>query len=322
MSESLASVGIIGLGLIGGSLLRALSRPATDRRPGRVVGFDESGDTRAAARRAGFQVADSPDELVDCDLLVLAVPLPALDGLLPRLAGFRGLLTDVTSVKQPVERLVRRHCPSVRFVGGHPMTGRASSGFSAGDGDLFTDRVWVLCLETETDISDVLAVGELVCGLGGRLVPSTAAEHDAAAARISHVPHVAAGALTLLAADPLSRTMAAGSFTDGTRVAASRPDLVTAMCVGNAGPVHEELDRLIAALTTARDRLSSSDDFRDWYAPAWRLRSGWPPAMDNAREIPVSKDDFLSLGREGGWIFDVDRLTATVMARYPRAPVA
>ena len=318
MADSSAGIGVIGLGLIGGSLLRALA--GSDAGP--VRGFDADPRTRDAARRDGFTVADELGELTDCELLVLAVPLPVLPGLLPRLADYRGLLTDVTSVKAPVEQLVARHCPKVRFVGGHPMAGSHSSGFAAGFGELFTDRVWVLCLAENTDMDDVLRLGELVCRLGARLVPATAAEHDAAAARISHVPHVAAAALTLLARDPLSRAMAAGSFTDGTRVAATRPELVTAMCAGNAVAVGAELDRLIAELTAARQRVSSSEEFRDWYAPAWRLRESWPAEMDDVRSIPVSAQDLLALGRDGGWICAVDRAGASVMVRHPKPPVA
>lgn len=323
-------IGVIGLGLIGGSLLRAAAergRPeaggAANRRPvSRVTGYDASAETRAAARRAGYDIADSVTELFECELLVLAVPLPALPGLLPELSGFHGLLTDVTSVKRPVCRLVAEHCPGVRFVAGHPMAGKETSGFDASDAGLFHDRVWVLCLDDGTDLDDWILLAELVCDLGARVVPATAAEHDSAAARISHVPHVAAAALTLLAADPLSRAMGAGSFADGTRVAQTRPELAAAMCVGNAEPVRAELDRLIAGLTAARDRLADAGRFRDWYAAAGALRTDWPPAAGDIRDMPVSAQDLLSLGRAGGWITAVDHATGSVTVKRPAARLA
>src|SRR5690606_23370547 len=112
-------------------------------------------------------------------------------------------------------------------------------------------------------------------------------EHDTAAARISHVPHAVAAALTLSAADPLSRNMAAGSFRDGTRVARTRPQLAAAMCSGNAAPVRAELDRLIAELTRARDLVDEAAAFTDWYTPAHRLREDWPEPPGEAETVPL-----------------------------------
>src|SRR5207248_3220321 len=129
----------------------------------------------------------------------LAVPLPAVGTVLDELAGagYSGLVTDVTSVKGPVGALVRRSGLLAGYVGGHPMAGRETSGFAAADGDLFRDCAWVLCLEPgETDLSDWLTLAQVVTGLGARVVPATAAEHDLAVAAVSHVPHLLACALT------------------------------------------------------------------------------------------------------------------------------
>nr|WP_280101498.1 prephenate dehydrogenase/arogenate dehydrogenase family protein [Stackebrandtia nassauensis] len=315
-SESM-DIGVVGLGLIGGSLLRRAHAAGF-----RVSGFDADAATREAARQAGYEVADALAGLADARLLVLAVPLPALATVLPELSGYGGLLTDVTSVKEPVTRLVARHCPSVRFVAGHPMAGKETSGFAAADADLFEGRVWVACLDEDTDLDDWLRLAETACALGARVVPATVAEHDTAAARISHVPHVLAAALSLLAADPLSRALGAGSFADGTRVAQSSPELAAAMCAGNAGPVAAELRRLVEELAEAGNRLGDHDAFRDWYAGARELRVDWPPEPGDVRRLPVTTEDLLSLGRAGGWVTEVDRGTRSVMVRQPQVSVA
>ncbi|MGH8794741.1 MAG: prephenate dehydrogenase/arogenate dehydrogenase family protein, partial [Stackebrandtia sp.] len=184
-------VGVVGLGLIGGSLSRALRHAGHD-----VRGADFDARTRGLAADAGFDVVDDPRALVDADVVFLAVPLPALPAVLPTFADFRGLLTDVTSVKARVAALVAQCCSGVRFVGGHPMAGKETSGFEAGEAGLFRDRTWVLCLDDDTRLEDWRSAARLVCGLGARAVAAVSSEHDAAAARISHLPHLLAAAMT------------------------------------------------------------------------------------------------------------------------------
>ena len=251
-------VAVIGLGLIGGSVLRTLAAGGH-----RVVGFDADPATRATARTAAaraatgarWQVAGTVgDAVAGTRLTVVAVPLPALPPVLAALRGYDGLVTDVTSVKTPVRDAAR----GLRFVGGHPMAGKETSGFAAADPRLFDGCAWVLCLEDDTDLGDWLELAALVTGLGARVVPATAAEHDRAVAAASHAPHLLAAALTTaVAADPLAAALAAGSFRDGTRVAGTRPELIAAMCGGNAAAVGPALDAIRATLDDLRAALDA-----------------------------------------------------------------
>lgn len=327
-------VAVIGLGLIGGSAVRALAAAGH-----RVLGFDADPATRATARTAAaqappgarWQVTGSvPDAVAQADLVVLAVPLPALPGVLADLAatGYRGLLTDVTSVKVPVRDLVADHLhrtghPPVRFVGGHPMAGRETSGFAAGDASLFGGCAWVLCLEgAGTPLSDWLELAALVTSLRARAVPATAVEHDRAVAAVSHVPHLLASALAAAAAgDPLAATLAAGSFRDGTRVAASRPELVAAMCGGNAPAVGPRLDVVLDALHAMRAALDGPEPvkaLRELVAPGSAARNAWPPGHAAPVELPARADTLLRLGRAGGWVTAVADDRRTVTAVRPR----
>jgi prephenate dehydrogenase len=314
-------VAVIGLGLIGGSVLRALGG-----RGHRVVGFDADPATRATARTAAareprearWRVAGSAGEAVaGASLVVLAVPLPALSGVLAELAGYGGLVTDVTSVKGPVRKLAAGR----RFVGGHPMAGRETSGFGAADARLFDDCAWVLCLEPETALRDWLELARLVTGLGARVVPATAVDHDRAVAAASHVPHLLAAALTTtVAADPLAAALAAGSFRDGTRVAATRPDLVAAMCGGNAAAVAPALDATLARLGELRAALALADPVTallPLLAPASAARAAWPPRASEPVELPARPDVLLRLGRVGGWVTAVDVDRGNVVAMRP-----
>lgn len=302
------NIAVIGLGLIGGSAMRALTRAGHC-----LAGYDADPVTReiaagtgrmeildaAAQRKSSTGPGGSPvrrpgrcrvspsvaDAVAQADLVILAVPLPAVCGVLDEVAaaGYQGLVTDVTSVKQPVRALAGARLTArtgARFVGGHPMTGKETSGFAATDPDLFHGCAWVLCLEPgETQMDDWLTLVGLVTQLGARVVPCTAAEHDSAVARISHVPHLVASALAGCAGgDPLALALAAGSFRDGTRVAATRPALVAAMCGGNAPAVRQVLDAVLADLTAARDALDAADPVAQlpaWLTPGHQVRTRW-----------------------------------------------
>lgn len=253
---------VLGLGLIGGSLLRA-----ADRAGWRVHGSTVSETDRAAARAAGFQVTDTLDEALaaaaDTDALVaVAVPLPAVADVLSAVArkAPRCRLTDVVGVKEPVAEAVRRHTPLARYVGGHPMAGASSGGWASGSVDLFTGAPWVLAADEGTDTEVWAEVAGLVLDIGAQVVPAAAAEHDAAVARVSHLPHVLAAVLASVGADggPLALAMGAGSFTDGTRVAGSPPELVRAMCEGNRDALLAAVDDALGRLGAARGSLAST----------------------------------------------------------------
>jgi prephenate dehydrogenase len=307
-------VAVLGLGLIGGSLLRRLDALGVD-----ATGYDADPATRDAAGAVGSVAA----AVTGTDLVVLAVPLPHAGALLDavREAGYDGLVTDVTSVKAAPLRIAAERLPGARWVGGHPMAGREQSGFAASDPALFDGCAWVLGLEPETDLADWLRLAALVTAVGARVVPATAAEHDTAVARISHVPHVVAAALAAGAADPLPLALGAGSFRDGTRVAATRPALTAAMCGGNAPAVRAELDSLIGRLTDARRLLDEPDPVRaltPWLEPGHTVRAGWPPEPGKAEERLATRDALLALGRAGGWVTAVAPDGRSVTAVLPR----
>ena len=146
-------------------------------------------------------------------------------------------LTDVTSVKGAVLDAVTTAGLQARFVGGHPMTGTAHSGWEAGHARLFVGAPWVISVDDHVDPAVWSTVLQLALDCGSVVVPARSDEHDAAAAAISHLPHLLAEALAVTAGEvPLAFALAAGSFRDGTRVAGSAPDLVRAMCEANAEP--------------------------------------------------------------------------------------
>jgi prephenate dehydrogenase len=331
--DATLNVAVIGLGLIGGSVLRALAAHGH-----RVNGYDADPATRATARTAAAQApakarwhvtASIADAVRDADLAVVAVPLPAVGPVFDELASlaYVGVVTDVTSVKGPVRDLAADRLRTggqslATFIGGHPMAGRETSGFTAADPRLFEGCAWVLCLaEDGAGIRDWTDLAALVTGLGARVVPATPDEHDAAVAAISHVPHlVAAAVAALVSSDPLAGTLGAGSFRDGTRVAAARPDLTAAMCGGNATAVRAALDTVLADLGGARAALDGADPIGalvPWLTPGHTAREAWPPRPGETADLPARGDVLLRLGRVGGWIESVSADRRIVRAVRP-----
>lgn len=267
---------ILGLGLIGGSLMRDLAAAGRD-----VFGWNRSEKTVRAAQRDGFDVSEDLQTTLERAeasdaLVVLGVPVPALPSMLEALkvhapsVGF----TDVTSVKAEVHALVDQYGLTDRFVGGHPMAGTADSGWSVTLEGLFQGAVWVVTYDNAVSLGDADSSGSrwvdtwvrVVCMaqlVGADVVPSISRRHDGSVARISHLPHVLAEALAVAgdAGGPLALTLAANSFRDGTRVAGTAPELVRAMCENNRSSLLTALDETLEILHSAREALA--DDSRD-----------------------------------------------------------
>uniref|UniRef100_A0A8H2PJ99 Prephenate dehydrogenase n=1 Tax=Mycolicibacterium mucogenicum DSM 44124 TaxID=1226753 RepID=A0A8H2PJ99_MYCMU len=249
---------VLGMGLIGGSLMRAgqaagrevfgYNRSIDAVRSATADGFDATEDLTAALKRAAASDA----------LIVLAVPVPALPIMLERIRDTAPdcPLTDVVSVKGNVLQQVQEYGLLDRFVGGHPMAGTAHSGWAAGTPDLFAGAPWVVSVDDHVDPQVWAQVMHLALDCRAVIVPARSDEHDAAAAAISHLPHLLAEALAATAGEvPLAFALAAGSFRDGTRVAATAPDLVRAMCEANATELTTMLDRAMELLSQARSSL-------------------------------------------------------------------
>lgn len=249
---------VLGLGLIGGSVLRAAVAAGRE-----ALGYNRSHESAQAARADGFAATTDLTEALTWAaerqaLIVLAVPMPAVGQLLGHVAQSAAdcPLTDVISVKRAVLDEVRAAGLVDRYVGGHPMAGTAHSGWAAGTAGLFRGAPWVLSVDDHVDAYIWAQAMHLALDCGAVVVPARSDEHDAAAAAISHLPHLLAEALAATAGEvPLAFALAAGSFRDGTRVAGTSPDLVRAMCEANADQLVPTLDHALDLLHRARASL-------------------------------------------------------------------
>src|SRR5262249_28607010 len=249
------TVAVVGLGLIGGSLARAL------RASGHIViGHDRPVVLRAASEaRAVSATATSLREAgAGADLGGLAAaPRPNRRLLAEAARAERpgAVLTDVGSVKRGICADARR-LGLRRFVGGHPMAGREASGFAASSEDLFRGRRWILTPGGATAPEALRAVRALVRASGARVVGVSAAEHDRGVACLGHVPRVLAWALRASArGDGVAarRLAVAGpAFRDMTRLAASPPALWREILEENRAEVRRALAALRRRLREPR----------------------------------------------------------------------
>ncbi|HEY4633365.1 MAG TPA: prephenate dehydrogenase/arogenate dehydrogenase family protein [Candidatus Limnocylindrales bacterium] len=282
-------VALLGLGLIGGSIARALRRDHAAAWS--IVAWTPSGRGPAAALQAGVidEAATSPSDAVrSADIVVLAAPVPACLELLDRIAGeWAGVLapdaviTDVASTKREI--VERAGSLRLRFIGGHPMAGREADGFAAATPDLFDGRPWVTVSVPAgvADATDLDRVEAMAIACGALPVRLGATEHDDAVAGISHLPLVVAAALveTVAGGDgvprpdwPLASRLAASGWRDTTRLARGDAAMGSGILTTNAAAVSGRIHDLIAVLEEWAAELERSGG-PDGAAVAERLRS-------------------------------------------------
>lgn len=255
-------VGIVGLGLIGGSLARRLSARGHE-----VVAWNHRPHPYEQAERDGIRCVATLAQLAEAvpDVIVLCNPLKAMPAVLAELkssldAHPETTLTDVGSVKGIVRDQVVAAGLGERYVGAHPMAGNELSGWSAADPALYDGALWALTVDQTTEYQRFLAVARLITdGVGNRIIVLDDATHDRAAALISHMPHVVATALiNELTGNPdrnIAAALAAGSWRDMTRVALTDPERTRAMVEEDAANVEELLRHMAAHLTDTADEL-------------------------------------------------------------------
>ena len=317
---------MLGLGLIGGSLARA----AGPLLP--VYGWTPSPGTQQAATADGYDVEANLEKAlaraVRADaLVVLASPVTKFRDLLQTIGELAPTvrLTDVASVKAVVQEEVADFAPRTKYIGSHPMTGTAASGWPAGTADLFRDAAWVTALTDDSDIDDWALVAGLALAIGSRVVPADPQAHDLAVARISHLPHLMALALAQAGEQggALALSLAAGSFADGTRVAGTRPELIRAMTETNRNALIDAMDDALGILGVARGSLASTGSLLKIAEAGHAARGRFDHRGDQLAAVTLDGDELvdqlLAVGAAGGHVSGVARAAGglKISAWYP-----
>ncbi|WP_246797067.1 prephenate dehydrogenase [Burkholderia perseverans] len=266
---------IFGVGLIGGSLARAL-RERDTAQAGRVIGVGRSPASVERARELGVvdAIAALDDDaqlreaLAGADLVLLAVPVAQTGPLLERIAPLLDaatIVTDAGSTKSDVVAAARAALGEriAQFVPAHPIAGREASGVEAALPDLYVGRNVVLCALPENAPASVERIAAMWRATGAVVREMKPAQHDRVFAAVSHLPHVLSFALVeqiLGEADAeLKFSFAAGGFRDFTRIAASSPEMWRDVCVANREALLDELDAYTQVLARLRAAIEAGD---------------------------------------------------------------
>ncbi len=277
------TLGILGLGLMGGSLARAVKQEAAGVR---ILGWNRSPASRQQADEAGvFDAicADVGDLLRASDLIVLCVPVLVAVDLMAKhaveLAGRGVVVTDVGSTKADVCGELGPVLSSVgcEFVGSHPICGGEQSGFSASDADLYRDAVVVVTPAAHASGLAVRQVEALWSLVGARVLKMAPDLHDRVLARTSHLPHVAAAALvhTVVREASCPVGLSGSGFVDSTRVASGPEGVWHDIIKSNARAVSGEVRALAEELLRVADLVDAGafTQLQEWFGVARRARA-------------------------------------------------
>lgn len=253
---------VVGLGLIGGSIAKAIKKNTDDM----VYGIDVSGSTVSAAlSEEAIDGTIEPENLGICDLVIVALhPNETIDFILKNKNNFKkdGIVIDCCGVKESIVNAVEQPLCGcgVRFLGCHPMAGREFSGFAYSLDNLFEKASFIMTPTDNTKMSAVKEISAFAYRVGfAKCVVSSPREHDEIIAFTSQLAHVVSSAYIKSPTLDKQAGFSAGSFKDLTRVAKLNADMWTTLFLMNKDALVSELDHIIGSLTDYRDCISSGN---------------------------------------------------------------
>ena len=267
VSTEIRYLAIVGLGLIGSSIARAVAEALPEVM---VTGFDADDGVRA--RAAGLGLADVKESaaaaVAGAELVILCVPVGAMAAAAGSIAGALApgaIVSDVGSAKAAVSAALRGALPGARIVPAHPVAGTEKSGPEAGLAALFRGRWCILTPDDDAAAEDVARLAAFWTALGAKVEIMDAAHHDLVLAVTSHLPHLIAYTIVGTASDLEKVTesevikYSAGGFRDFTRIAASNPTMWRDIFLANRGAVLDMLQRFSEDLTLLQRAIRSGD---------------------------------------------------------------
>lgn len=254
-------LGIVGVGLVGGSIGLAARRTGQFLRI-LGVGRDEESLSRARRFRCVDETSTRLEFAASADIVVVCTPVDRIAEQVLELAPRcrpGALITDAGSTKAVIVKTIEAALPDhVDFVGAHPLAGSEKRGPEHGRADLFDNRVTVITRTKETGADALERASSFWSSLGSQVRVMSPEDHDWALGFTSHLPHLVAAALAGALPDVL-RELTASGFRDTTRVAAGAPELWTAIFEQNASAILEALEKFENQLTAFRTALASRD---------------------------------------------------------------
>lgn len=277
--------GFIGLGLIGGSIARALRKfhPTCE-----IMAYDLNPEALRLSVNDGvinLPLSGITEDFSRCDYIFLCAPVSENDKNLSTLKEYLSptcLLTDVGSVKTDIHAHIEKACLNNRFIGGHPMAGSERTGYINSKALLLENAYYILTPCAEVAPSTIENFRNLIASLGALPLILNCKQHDYITAAISHLPHVVAASLVNLIKDSdstegIMKMVAAGGFKDITRIASSSPVMWQQICLTNGENISVLLDNYIHALMKVKEEIDEkqSDHLYDFFEDARSYRDSF-----------------------------------------------
>ncbi|NBJ92179.1 prephenate dehydrogenase/arogenate dehydrogenase family protein [Parablautia muri] len=258
--------GFVGLGLIGGSIARAIRDFYPDSY---ILAYDINQEALKAALADGvinLSLSSIGKEFSGCDYIFLCAPVSENDNYLSQIKKYMSptcLLTDVGSVKTDIHRHIEQAGLSSQFIGGHPMAGSERTGYINSKTLLLQNAYYILTPCEGISQETIREFKELIASLGAIPLLLSYTEHDYVTAAISHLPHVAAASLVNLirqsdSPNGIMKLIAAGGFKDITRIASSSPVMWQQICLTNGENISRLLDDYIHSLIQIKKEIDRS----------------------------------------------------------------
>jgi prephenate dehydrogenase len=255
-----ATITIVGLGLMGGSLGKALVNGGACRQVRGLVRHQAAAQLAVAVGAVHLAGTDPQELLGETDLVVFATPVRTIERQIATLHPFMktgAIITDMGSVKQNIMQAMEQLPPHIGAVGGHPMCGKETPGLQASDPDLFRDKAWVLIRPNQTHPEALELIEEMVTVVGAQPLLMRADDHDLIAACVSHLPYLLAATLVAVAEEtalekPDVWNLASSGFRDTSRVAGGDLTMMMDILAANRDSVIQMLEtaqRIIEAFT-------------------------------------------------------------------------
>ena len=302
MERDFSAVALVGLGLIGSSIARAVRESL----PGvRLSGYDADEAVRERARQLALaDVADMPSEAVaDADLVILCVPVGAMADAARSIASAlpaAAIVSDVGSAKAAVATSLRQVLPDTTIIPAHPVAGTENSGPESGFAGLFRGRWCILTPDASVDPDAVARLATFWSALGAKVEVMDAAHHDLVLAVTSHLPHLIAYTIVGTASDLEQITQgevikySAGGFRDFTRIAASNPTMWRDIFLANRAAVLDMIGRFNTDLARLEQAIRGGDG-ETWFDLFTRTRAIRRGIVEQGQD--VATPDF---GRNAG----------------------
>lgn len=261
------TVGFIGLGLIGGSIAKALKYYYPDAY---IMAHTRSTSTTDYALSEGIiheAYADINENFSRCDYIFLCAPVETNAACLPKLKPYLKetcILTDVGSTKCDIHQHVKEAELEKQFIGGHPMAGSEKTGIENSNRYLLENAYYILTPTSSVEKAKVDAFASLISTLKALVLVLDYRQHDYITGAISHLPHIIAASLVNLVHDSdtpqeTMRQVAAGGFKDITRIASSSPEMWEQICTTNADNISRLLDSYIGSLQKIQKELETKN---------------------------------------------------------------